>query len=105
MSDGLERVAGLADIEPTVPLAVTLQDGTRLCLVRNGNEVHAVLDRCSHREFALSGGDVVAPCIIECPWHGAQFDARTGAVIRGPATDAIPTFSVRVEGEEVFVRS
>ncbi len=98
-----QRAARLGDVEAGIPLAATLDDGTRLCLVREGDEVFAVLDRCSHRDFALSGGDVVAPCTLECPWHGARFDVRTGNVLQGPATDPLPTFDVRVENGEVFV--
>ena len=100
---GFERVARLSDIEAHFPLAVTLGDGTRLCLVRDGEQAYAVLDRCPHRDFALSSGDVVAPCILECPWHGARFDVRTGSVVQGPATDALERFAVRVVDGEVWI--
>lgn len=101
---GWVRVAQVAQIETTFPLGVTLADGTRVCLVRDGSAVHAVEDRCPHRDFALSGGDVVAPCVLECPWHGARFDVRTGEVLQGPATDAIRVYEVRVENNDVWVR-
>jgi len=101
---GWVRVAQVAQIETTFPLGVTLEGGVRLCLVRDGDEVHAVEDRCPHRDFALSGGDVVAPCVLECPWHGARFDVRTGDVLQGPATDAIRVYEVRLEAGEVWVR-
>jgi 3-phenylpropionate/trans-cinnamate dioxygenase ferredoxin subunit len=97
------RVASVNAVEPGLPLGVILQDGRRVCLVRDGDTIHAVEDRCPHRDFALSGGDVVAPCVVECPWHGARFDVRTGAVLQGPATDAIATYVVRVEGDDLFV--
>jgi 3-phenylpropionate/trans-cinnamate dioxygenase ferredoxin component len=98
-----ERVASLQDLDEALPAAAQLADGTRLCLVRNGAEVFAFIDRCPHRDFALSGGDVVAPCVIECPWHGAQFDVRTGNVVRGPATDPLQRLAVRIEGDDVYV--
>ncbi|HYW32496.1 MAG TPA: Rieske 2Fe-2S domain-containing protein [Gemmatimonas sp.] len=101
--DDFHRAAMLADIAPGVPLGVALPDGTRVVLVRDGDEVYAAADRCSHRDFALSGGDVVAPCIIECPWHGAQFDVRTGHPIQGPATDDLTLYEVMVVGAEVMV--
>lgn len=72
-------------------------------LLRDGDRVYAVADQCPHKGFALSGGDLVAPCILECPWHGARFDIRNGQVTHGPATEALTTYSVRVVGEEVFV--
>ncbi len=99
----LQRAARLADVETGLPLAVTLPDGQRICLIRDGERVHAVADRCTHKDFALSGGDLVAPCVLECPWHGARFDVRTGQVVNGPAVEPLATYSVRVVGEEVFV--
>ncbi|MCE2900890.1 MAG: Rieske (2Fe-2S) protein [Gemmatimonas sp.] len=97
------RVARIHEVEPGLPLGVILDDGRRICLVRDGETIHAVEDRCPHRDFALSGGDVVAPCVVECPWHGARFDVRTGAVLQGPATDALATFVVRLADGEVLV--
>jgi len=99
----LQRAARLADVERGLPLAVTLPDGQRICLIRDGERVYAVADRCTHKDFAVSGGDLVAPCVLECPWHGARFDVRTGHVVNGPATEPLPTYSVRVVGEEVFI--
>jgi 3-phenylpropionate/trans-cinnamate dioxygenase ferredoxin component len=85
------------------PVAVRAEDGESLCLVREGNAVYAMVDRCPHRDFHLSGGDVVEPGVIECPWHGARFDCRTGAVLQGPATDDLITYPVRLEGNVVYV--
>lgn len=99
----LQRAARLADLEVGLPFAVTLPDGQRVCLIKDGERVYAVADRCPHKDFALSGGDMVGPCILECPWHGARFDIRTGRVVMGPATEELPTYSVRVVGEEIFV--
>lgn len=96
-------VARVDAVEPGLPLGVILQDGRRICLVRDASTIYAVDDRCPHRDFALSGGDVVAPCVLECPWHGAHFDVRTGAVLQGPATDPIATYAVRIQGDEIFV--
>lgn len=102
MSRGV-RLAALRDVEPGVPLGVQLENGRRLCLVRDGDAVYAVDDRCPHRDFALSGGDVIAPCVLECPWHGAQFDVRTGAVLQGPSTDPLTTHAVRVIDGDIYL--
>lgn len=80
-----------------------MPDGEPLCIVRDGTEVFAMADRCPHRDFNLSGGDIVGPGVIECPWHGAQFDYRTGAVLQGPATDSLLTYAVLLKGAEVHV--
>lgn len=98
-----QRLLPLSQLPDGLPTAATLADGTPVCLVREGNTVHAVSDRCPHRDFSLSGGDLVAPGVLECPWHGARFDCRTGRVLQGPATDDLPTFAVRIDDGHVLV--
>jgi len=39
--------------------------------------------------------------VVQCPWHGSQFDARTGAVKAGPAKEKVGTYRVEVAGGEV----
>jgi nitrite reductase/ring-hydroxylating ferredoxin subunit len=31
---------------------------------------------------------------VQCPWHGSQFDVRSGAVKAGPAKESIGTYQV-----------
>ena len=103
MTEGFRRALKLAELPQGLPQACQLADGERLCLLRDGNEVFAMVDRCPHRDFNLSSGDMVAPGVIECPWHGAQFDCRTGAVLEGPATEELTLYEVRIENGEVLV--
>lgn len=102
-SDGFSVVARLDEVRDGEPLAVKTAAGDPVCLVRVGEELFAVRDVCTHAEFALSEGSVVDGCALECVWHGARFDLRTGAVLRQPATDPLETFAVRVEGDAVLV--
>lgn len=98
-----QRAARLSELESDIPHAITLGDGRRVCVVRSGERIFAMSDRCSHKDFALSGGDLVSPTVLECPWHGARFDIESGRPVQGPATDAVETYSVRVVGDEVFI--
>ncbi len=54
--------------------------------------------RCTHRQGPLSEGKLDGSTVT-CPWHGAQFDVCTGAVLRGPAVQPLKTYRVVVEGE------
>jgi 3-phenylpropionate/trans-cinnamate dioxygenase ferredoxin subunit len=84
-------------------LGVITPRGERVCLVNDSGAVRAVGDECPHQGFALSSGESIGGGIIECVWHGARFDCRSGAVLRGPAEDALPIYESRVVGDDVFV--
>ena len=32
--------------------------------------------------------------VVQCPWHGSQFDCRSGIVKAGPATEPIAIYNV-----------
>ncbi len=72
----------------------------RIVLARDGEHYVAFEDRCPHRGGSLAGG-VMACGTVHCPWHGSQFDVRSGAVQAGPATQRIGTFKVEVKGTDV----
>jgi nitrite reductase/ring-hydroxylating ferredoxin subunit len=40
---------------------------------------------------------------VECPRHGSAFDLRTGEPGSFPATTAVPTYRVEVDGEDVYL--
>jgi nitrite reductase/ring-hydroxylating ferredoxin subunit len=57
----------------------------------------ATQSKCTHRGGPLSEGKLDGSTVT-CPWHGAQFNVCSGAVLRGPATEPIKTYRVIVEG-------
>jgi 3-phenylpropionate/trans-cinnamate dioxygenase ferredoxin subunit len=83
------------------PVAIEV-DGVAVCLTRVGDEVFAVEDTCTHSEASLSEGEV-SGTKIECWLHGAEFDLRTGEPLTPPATSALKTFKVEVNGNQVVV--
>lgn len=75
-----------------------------VAVVRIGDQVYAIGDRCSHADVSLSGGIVdERACTLECPKHGSEFDLRTGAPQSLPALRAVPTYEVRVTDGQVVV--
>ena len=83
------------------PVAIEV-DGVAVCLTRVRDEVFAVEDTCTHSEASLSEGEV-SGTKIECWLHGAEFDLRTGEALTPPATSALKTFKVEVNGNQVVV--
>lgn len=75
--------------------------GKRIVLGRTEDGYVAFDDRCTHRGGSLAGGVMICGT-VQCPWHGSQFDAATGAVKAGPAEQAITSY--RVEGADGKLR-
>jgi 3-phenylpropionate/trans-cinnamate dioxygenase ferredoxin subunit len=63
---------------------------------------YAIDDVCTHDGGPLAEGPLDGD-VIECPRHGARFDVKTGAVLCLPATAPVPTYAVRVEGDDIKV--
>ena len=76
----------------------------RIAVVRIGDDLYAVGDRCSHADVSLAEGTVYDDeCQLECIKHGSLFSLMTGAAVTLPATRPIPVFDVRREGNAVQV--
>jgi 3-phenylpropionate/trans-cinnamate dioxygenase ferredoxin component len=81
------------------------KEGYRLAVVRIGDDWYAIADRCSHAEASLAEGQVWADeCEIECPKHGSAFSLKTGEPLTLPATQPVPVYTVRIDGDDVMVR-
>jgi len=91
----------LTELTVGEPLAVTV-DAVDVAVVRDGDEVYAIQDECSHANIQLSEGDVDG-CLIECWLHGSTFDLRTGKPTTLPAFQPVPVYPVRVDGDDVLV--
>ena len=76
----------------------------RLAVVHIGEDWYGIGDECSHANYSLSEGDVWPDeCEIECPKHGSMFSLKTGEPTSLPATRPVPTYTVRVDGDDVFI--
>jgi nitrite reductase/ring-hydroxylating ferredoxin subunit/uncharacterized membrane protein len=78
-------------------------DGLRVLLVRRGDEVHALDDRCSHRGCSLHGGELHDDDTVTCPCHGSTF-RLDGTIVRGPATSPQPAFDVRTAEGRIEIK-
>jgi nitrite reductase/ring-hydroxylating ferredoxin subunit len=80
-----------------------LGTGEAICLVLHHGAISALSDICTHQHFAMSQGDLLHDGTIQCAWHGARFDCRTGEVKQIPASSPLPVYEVRVESDRVLV--
>lgn len=81
-----------------------LPNGTPLCIGRHQGQLFAVKDVCSHAEYPMSEGSLYANGELECCFHGARFDCRSGKVLRGPAEEALVTFEIEERDGALYAR-
>lgn len=96
MSEAAEAwqvVAQLSEIADGCAIARVVE-GQRLVICRLGADLFALDGVCTHAETELDSGRLRRER-LSCPLHGAAFDVRSGAVLRGPAPSPLRRFAVR----------
>jgi nitrite reductase/ring-hydroxylating ferredoxin subunit/uncharacterized membrane protein len=68
-------------------------DDARIVVAHTEDGYAAFQDRCTHKGGPLSDGALMCGT-VQCPWHGSQFDVRTGEVKCGPAKEGIATYDI-----------
>jgi 3-phenylpropionate/trans-cinnamate dioxygenase ferredoxin component len=96
-----ERACALADVPTDEALAVTV-GAYEVAIARDGDEVYALQNLCSHAAVELSEGEVEGGT-FECWLHGSCFELRTGKPTSLPATEPVATFPTEVRDDVVYV--
>ena len=99
-ADRFVPVASLAELQAAGRLVVH-HDHHVVCLFVDGDEVHAVDNRCPHMGFPLHRG-TVCDGILTCHWHHARFDLKTGGTFDQWA-DELRRFPTRVDDDAVLI--
>jgi nitrite reductase/ring-hydroxylating ferredoxin subunit len=74
----------------------------RICIVRQGESITAVSNSCTHNGESLSKGKLNFVNEIVCPWHGYQFNLRTGREYQQRSAD-LETFPIKIEANGVYI--
>jgi len=102
--DDWTAVKALSDLPDRTPTLVS-PGGADILVYRDGDNICALADHCSHRAGPLHEGKIDAGSrTVTCPWHGSEFDLETGAVVRGPAVTGQPAYETRIVGDQVEVK-
>ena len=97
-----QTVANTNDIPPGEMMIVDV-NGVDVALANVDGEFCAFANDCTHRGGPLGEGLLLPGGIVECPFHGGQFNVRTGAVVAAPPTEPVKTYEVQVEGDMIKV--
>ena len=96
-------VCKLEDLDPDTVTRIDV-DEHRLAVVRIGDDVFVIGDRCSHADYSLSDGELDGEeRSLECPKHGSSFSLLDGEPNSYPATKPVPTYEVSVVDGDVLV--
>lgn len=111
-------VGRLAQIPPGKRHVVTVKNRPIVIFNLKG-ELFAMLNRCPHQGAELSAGMVTGIAeadepgpvrcsrqgeFVRCPWHGWEFDIRTGQAWCEPQRIAVKQFQVSVEPGSALVQ-
>ena len=118
MARKLFDVCAVDDVEPGAMRPLDL-DGTKVLLMRTADgEYHALRNSCSHMGALLSDGRLQAMMdtsadggyeisasaeVIRCPWHGYEFDVRSGRCAGDPDAVRVKTYNVSTRDGRVLV--
>ena len=102
MPDGFVPVAKVSELSPGQMKWIAV-NGERRVLANVEGTFYAISDVCGHRNAPLSRGKLDG-YLIECPLHYAQFDVRTGKLVNGPVSTAVPIYQVCIEGDTVYIK-
>ncbi len=97
---GLVRAAKTADVPPGTIREFQVE-GKAVAVANVGGQFHAISNICVHRGGPLADGPLEG-AVVTCPWHGWQYDVRTGKVGQSP-TLGVDRYAVEVRGDEIFI--
>ena len=95
------HLASLNDLQ-TRKLICAKTGGYRILIALAEDKVYAVDDMCTHEDASLSKGSLHADC-VKCPLHGSRFRLATGEALDEPAEEALNTYEVKIDGDNILV--
>ena len=95
------KVAQTDELSPGSGKVVAADDRS-IAIFNVEGTFYAIDNICTHRGGPLGEGELNGENVT-CPWHGANFNVKTGAVTRPPAGTGVRSFAVKVEGSDVLV--
>lgn len=96
---GRQLLGVVGDIPVGSGVRYKIEDLEILVTQANAGEFAAFDATCTHAGCIVTG---VVEGEIACACHGARFDMSTGAVLSGPARNALGQVPIVIDGEQIF---
>jgi nitrite reductase/ring-hydroxylating ferredoxin subunit len=93
----------ISDVLVGKPLRVEAE-GLVLAVFNLDGEYFVTDDACTHGPGSLGEGYVDGD-VVECNFHGGQFNIRTGEVVAPPAMEPVKIYRVRIENGMVVIEA
>ena len=93
-------VAKVSDIQPGQSKTVYV-DGKSIAVFNEDGTFYAIDDTCLYRGGPLGDGELEGH-VVSCPWHGWQYDVKTGVSITNPAAH-VSCYQTKVDGEDLHI--
>ena len=76
-------------------------DGRQIALCNVDGAFYAIDDECTHDGGPLGEGELEGDTVT-CPWHGWQYNVKTGACL-GKDGIKVACYDVKVEGGDITI--
>ncbi|MCC7575710.1 MAG: Rieske (2Fe-2S) protein [Methanomethylovorans sp.] len=79
-----------------------LISGQKIALIKKGNELFAISNKCVHMECPLSKGEL-ENYVIKCPCHDWRFDIRSGEFLDAKELK-VPVYELKVSDGNIYLK-
>ena len=97
------KLVDVKDVKPGKGIIILLPDGREVALFNVEGKIYGLDNACPHMGGPLGEGEI-EDCSVICPWHGWQFDIKSGACLNMPGED-VAIIPIEVHDGEVFLLS
>ena len=92
------NIAKTSEIEPGQNIVIQLDDED-IAIFNTGTEFYAINNTCPHQGGPLNEGTLAGE-VVTCPWHGWQYNLKSGCPITTPN---LRTYPLRIHGDTLQV--
>jgi nitrite reductase (NADH) small subunit len=108
-----------SDLKPGGKKLVTVENKSVVIVCTNEGQYYAVRNVCPHQGAELGLGNVSGTLvtsqvgeyiygrdneIIRCPWHGFEFEVKTGCSLHDKERLRVKTYDVEVEDDNIVIK-